>query len=82
MPYVTRLIWDARNRRATREGVTVSLMGPPALAGAEVAEIDYIPCVIATIRRNPWDPMEEMTRLEVEAAEQLLRDLVPSQPAP
>lgn len=78
-----RLVWDpARGGAATRKGRTVPLERAPDLGTGPVYAVDYSPCILASVTRTVGDRADDMRPAEISAAEEFLRQFVPSRPAP
>lgn len=74
--YSTRLRWNAGRGVAKLYGRALVLEVAPDLGAGPVEMIDYTPeirCV--EIRQMACDPVREMTRDEIHAADRLLRSL-------
>lgn len=80
---VCRLVWDpARGGSATRKGRTVRLTEPPDLGRGPVYAVDWVPRAIASITHSVHSAPCDMLQDEIEAAKGILREFVPSGPAP
>lgn len=71
----TRLVWDGRRGLAKHEEARVILRGPPP-ALPDIAEIDYVPGIVAQIRRHSWDKVDDMRPPEIVAVLSWLEGLL------
>jgi hypothetical protein len=78
MPFFARLAWTPSYKVAERAGRRVELHEAPNLGRGPVDMVDYVPCCTYCIRRHPQDGIEDMDRDEIDAANALLREAVPS----
>ena len=71
--YSTRLCWYGYYGAAKLQGRLVALSEPPAICGARVEGIDYIPEVGMQRIQPRHDGWRDMTTTEVASADELLR---------